>query len=201
MSSPVCILGRTRSYILAAERVGRPQGSAPRPHRPRHRGRLRWEIPNPVDLFAVIAHDVLLAAAFQVDRPPGAFNKQDVGNHRSDATAGRCRIPEDFPCTWQCTDVGSPFPKSCCHGLATQGRSALGFFCPYPAQRRRRSSGSRSSSFLLEAPMFGWIAKVAQALASNPQLAQVVVAGSIHIPRAIERLSPESKQKLANIVR
>jgi hypothetical protein len=49
--------------------------------------------------------------------------------------------------------------------------------------------------------MFGWIAKVAQALASNPQLAQVVVAGSIHIPRAIERLSPESKQKLANIVR
>ncbi len=46
--------------------------------------------------------------------------------------------------------------------------------------------------------MFGWIAQLAQALASNPQL----MAGlAIHIPRQIERLSPESKQKLANIVR
>jgi hypothetical protein len=49
--------------------------------------------------------------------------------------------------------------------------------------------------------MFGWIAQLAQAIGSNPALAQVLFAGSLHAARAIERLSPESKERLANIVR
>jgi len=46
--------------------------------------------------------------------------------------------------------------------------------------------------------MFGLLGQLAQKLASNPQL---MAALAIHIPRAIERLSPENKRKLANIVR
>jgi hypothetical protein len=49
--------------------------------------------------------------------------------------------------------------------------------------------------------MFGWIGQAVQAIAQNPQLAQLASFTGYHTCRAIERLSPESQRKLANIVR
>ncbi|MCE9565996.1 MAG: hypothetical protein K8U57_28565 [Planctomycetes bacterium] len=46
--------------------------------------------------------------------------------------------------------------------------------------------------------MFGWIGPLMQAIASNPQL----MAGlAIHVPRLVQQLSPETKAKIASVVR
>jgi len=49
--------------------------------------------------------------------------------------------------------------------------------------------------------MFGWIGQAVQILSNYPALNQVLVGAAIHVPRAIERLSPESKERLARIIR
>ena len=49
--------------------------------------------------------------------------------------------------------------------------------------------------------MYGWITQLIQVVSANPQITTLLCIGGIQAVRAIERLSPEAKQKLARIVR